>query len=386
MQRCSKIVHSNETGLGDRSELEHYSIAAVLPGLNVFGGIRRYLSLGAVWRAWGHEVTLYTPSGEPPSWLDFSGTVRPFTALEHGRHDLAFTPEAPLLPRLRALAAERRAFYVAIEGAKGEGEPLRDRSLLVYAVSSALRARLARRYGRPVLDGAGAVDLERFRPADEPGAGAGAGASVPRATEADGARPLRVLAFGRRSRKKKGTELVVRAVEAVARRRPELELVLFDHVGDGNEGDPRAGFAPRVRHRYALNPSQDELVALYRAADVFVAAERKAGWCNTAIEAMACGAPVLCTPSGTGDFARHGETAWVVRVRHPWFLARGLERLLGDDGLRARLARAGAAEARRHGWPDLAARILVQAGLGDGVPEGAVAAAAAASRATARSG
>jgi glycosyltransferase involved in cell wall biosynthesis len=334
--------------------MRRYSIAAILPGLNVFGGIRRYLSLGTAWRGWGHEVTIYTPEGAPPAWFKFPGRVLPFAAMDGARHDLAFTPEPGLLPRLRLLASERRAFYVAIEGQKGEAAALRDRGLLVYAVSSALRRRLALRYRRPILDGAGAVDTGTFRPD---------GAARP-------ARPLRILAFGRRSRPKKGTALVVAAAEHLARRWPDLELVLFDHVGPGNEDDPRDRFAPRVRWRYVLNPTQDELASLYRDADAFVAAERKAGWCNTAIEAMACGTALVCTPSGTGDFARHGETAWVVRVRHPWFLARGLGRVLGDAELRARLASAGAAEARRHTWPALAARVLEQAGMGDGVPEG----------------
>jgi glycosyltransferase involved in cell wall biosynthesis len=124
-----------------------------------------------------------------------------------------------------------------------------------------------------------------------------------------------------------------------------------------------------------LNPSQDELARLYASADVFAAAERKAGWCNTAIEAMSSGAAVVCTPSGTRDFARHGETAWVVPVRHPWFLARGLARVLGDDALRARLSAAGPAAVLPFAWPVLAAKILDQLGLGAGVPTGATAAA-----------
>ncbi len=101
---------------------------------------------------------------------------------------------------------------------------------------------------------------------------------------------------------------------------------------------------------------------------MFVAAEKRAGWCNTAAEAMASGACVVCTPSGTGDFARDGETALVVRIRHPWFLARALTRVLGDDALRARLATAGRAGIARHAWPRLAAKLLVQLGMGAGVP------------------
>jgi glycosyltransferase involved in cell wall biosynthesis len=121
-----------------------------------------------------------------------------------------------------------------------------------------------------------------------------------------------------------------------------------------------------------LNPGVDELAELYASSDVFVAAEKRAGWCNTAAEAMAAGACVVCTPSGTGDFARDGETALVVRLRHPFFLARALRRALDDRILRERLGVAGVAEAARHSWPRLAAKLLVQLGHGDAVgPTGA---------------
>lgn len=332
--------------------MEHLSIAAVLPHLRVFGGIRRYLTLGRIWHAWGHEVVLYTPDGAPSEWLPFPGQIRPFTALPAGRHDAVFTPQPTLLPQLHQVAAARRIWYCAAENEPGEALAIRDRSIQLAAVSTALARRLAARARRPVIDGAGAVDVDFFRP--DRG-------------QRDPARRV-VTAYGRRSRPRKGTDLVVRAARMASRRFPDLELVLFDHVGPGNEQDPRDGFTPGVRTRFVLNPTPDALAALYAETHVFVAAEKRAGWCNTAAEAMASGACVVCTPSGTGDFARDGETALVVRIRHPWFLARALTRALGDDALRARLAAAGRAEIERHDWPRLAAKLLVQLGMGAGAP------------------
>jgi glycosyltransferase involved in cell wall biosynthesis len=312
--------------------------------------------LARTWTSWGHEVVLHTPDGAPAGWLESGASVQPLAALGHGPPwDAAFTPQPALLDALRHAPAARRVFYCVLEGERGEERALRDPAFTLMANSGALRARLARRAGRAVLDGVGGIDPETFRPdpaARTPG-------------------KLTLLAYGRRSRPKKGTDLVVRAVERVARRFPALELVLFDHVGGGNEVDPRTGFHSSAPVRWVLNPSQAELARLYAAADMFVAAEKKAGWCNTAIEAMSAGAAVVCTPSGTRDFARHGETAWVVGVRHPWFLARGIARVLGDDALRARLQAAGPAAVRPFAWPALAAKILVQLGLERGVPPGA---------------
>ena len=161
-------------------------------------------------------------------------------------------------------------WYCVLEGERGAANALAARGITLMANSGPLRERLARRSGRPVLDGISGIDLEVFRP--DPSART--------------AGKLTVLAYSRRSRPKKGTDLLVPV-------------------------------------RWVLNPAQDEPARLYASADVVIAAEGKAGWCNTAIEAMSAGAAVVCTPSGTRDFARHGETAWVVPVRHPWFLARG---------------------------------------------------------------
>ncbi len=331
-------------------------IAAVLPHLEVFGGVRRYLMLARTWAAWGHEVTLWTPTGEAPTWLATPARVRRLGEDPGpGPWDAVFTPQPALLDAVRALPAARRVYYCVLEGERGESAALGAGDLTLMANSAALLAALARRARRPVLDGIGGIDPAFFRP--DP--------------SARDPRKLTVLTYGRRSRPRKGTDLVVRALERIAPRFPTLELVLFDHVGPGNEQDPRADFAPRVPFRWAINPSQDELARLYARADVFVAAERKAGWCNTAIEAMSAGAAVVCTPSGTRDFARHGRTAWVVPVRHPFFLARGLARVLSDAPLRARLQAAGPEAVRPFAWPALAAKILEQLGLGDGVPAAA---------------
>jgi glycosyltransferase involved in cell wall biosynthesis len=299
-------------------------------------------------------VVLYTPEGQPADWLPFEGKVRSFEALSTGSHDVAFTPQPTLLPELRRLIATRRIWYCAAENEPGAALAIRDHTIGLAAVSTALVRRLAARARRPVIDGAGAVDIEFFHPARG---------------RRDPARRV-VAAYGRRSRPRKGTDLVVRAARGLAKRFPDLELVLFDHVGPGNEQDPRDGLTPGVNTRFVLNPTADALAELYAGTDVFVAAEKRAGWCNTAAEAMASGACVVCTPSGTGDFARNNETALVVPFRHPWFLAQAISRALRDDALRARLAAAGRAGIERHDWSRLAAKLLTQLGLGGGVPPG----------------
>ena len=139
-----------------------------------------------------------------------------------------------------------------------------------------------------------------------------------------------------------------------------FEIVLFDTLGPENRQDPREGARLPANARFFLGPTQEELTALYQSAHVFAAAERKAGWCNTALEAMACGAAVVCTKSGTLDFARDGENALEVPVRHAWFMRRALRRVLEDGALRETLGARAAADAEPWEWNRLAERLLEQ--------------------------
>lgn len=319
-------------------------IALFLPHVGVFGGVRRFLELGNAWADAGHEVCLYHPEGGPADWLPFRGVIRPLAAAAAARSDLGWCADVHTYDAFRAHATSRHVYYCVLEGDPGLRRAIADRGVTLAANSAALRRAVAARAGRPVLDGAGGIRIEQFRP--DPARRAAA--------------PLRVLVNGRRSRPKKGTDLVLRALRGLVGRVPEFETVLFDSIGPQNRQDPRDGAPLPPGARFVLDPSQSELVALYQSSHVFVAAERKAGWCNTALEALACGCALVCTPSGTRDFAHDGENARVVRWRHPFFLAHALREVLTNDTLRRRLAAAGPASAAPWNWAALSRKLLAQ--------------------------
>jgi glycosyltransferase involved in cell wall biosynthesis len=200
--------------------------------------------------------------------------------------------------------------------------------------------RYLERRGVRAVPAVGGVNLNVFRPP----------ASDPRPARAQNGLPLRALVYGRLSRKRKGTLAAAHAVSMAARRaKTPVELTLFDAPPPG-EPPPPERLPLRIPHRWVLHPSQEELAALYGDADIFVSAERRAGWCNTAAEAMACGAAVVCTRSGTEDFARHEETALVSRFPWTWALARQVARLLRDPSLRAAIAERGRDRIRWFTW------------------------------------
>lgn len=317
-------------------------IGAILPHLLVFGGVRRYLELGNAFVRRGHEFVIYTPDGAPPAWLPFAGATRPFGDLGGRDHDAVICGSPEHVDLLASAPARLRVFYLQIEGVDREREIVRSGRFRVMANSSGLARRVRRRYGVEPLDGIGGVDPALFRPVERgPGT------------------PFRVLCYGRLSRPRKGARFVIDAVRALRRRGLDVALDLFDTRNPGDP-DPRIEFDPGVPYRFYLDLPQERMAAMYCAADVFVSAERRAGWSNTAAEAAACGLAIVCTRSGTEDFARHGESALVVPLRSAWLVARSIERLHRDRALGARLGEAARARVLDFTWERLCDRMEAQ--------------------------
>jgi glycosyltransferase involved in cell wall biosynthesis len=72
---------------------------------------------------------------------------------------------------------------------------------------------------------------------------------------------------------------------------------------------------------------------------------------------MACQIPVVCSRSGTRDFAFHNQTALVVPFPHPLLLRYQIKKLLKDEELRLRIARTGYDKMQKFSWSALADRL-----------------------------
>ncbi len=321
--------------------MEKVSYGVLLPGVGVFGGVRRFIEVGNELVRRGNRYTIYHPDGAPPDWLPFHGETRPLAALGEARHDVLICNDPPLVPAFHAATARLKLFYFALEGIPGEARIARSGAWVPVANSSGMASYLRRRYRVRAETAIGGIDPGTFH--------------LPAEKRVQG-EETRVLAFGRASRRRKGVALVVPAVQRLAdlvraRGGAPVKLVMFDHVGAGNELDPRDEIRTSLPVEFHVNPSQADLAALYASCAFFVSAEKRAGWSNTVAEAMACGTPVVCTRSGTRDLALPRETAWVTRWRHPFFLARGLKELYRDPALAGRLAAAAHARVQRFAWP-----------------------------------
>jgi glycosyltransferase involved in cell wall biosynthesis len=215
------------------------------------------------------------------------------------------------------------------------------------------------------------VDLETFSPAREP--------------RNDGS--TRFLFVGGLI-PRKGTDLLLAAFLAAFRGREDVTLVIKDFGADGvyRDGD-RARYAEHVAsgelpRLQIIDATLDEseLVELYRSCDVLLTPYRGEGFCMPALEAMACGLPVIATAGGPTDEFVPEAAGWRIASRRrefperrvatletvaqPWMLEpdlNDLERCLRDaesaapDDRRARGAHARQA-ALAFSWDAVAAR------------------------------
>lgn len=199
------------------------------------------------------------------------------------------------------------------------------------------------------------VDLDRFAPGDRVSA---------RLKFGFGSDPT--VVFVGRLQPFKGTDVAVQAMAPLIQMVPDARLVIVG--GDsprGNRGERmrlrltarRLGVADRLRF---LEPvPHAELADLYRAADVVVVPSASESFGLVALEAAACGTPVVATAvGGLRQIVRDAETGYLVGSRDPAAFAAALSRVLADPSARERLGANASRLAARFPWSNTAVGIL----------------------------
>jgi D-inositol-3-phosphate glycosyltransferase len=174
-------------------------------------------------------------------------------------------------------------------------------------------------------------------------------------------RPL--LLFVGRIQPLKGVDVAVRALAEVERDDARLWII---GGASGPEGDVEV---ERIRHliadlglddRVEFHPPQPHhlLSTYYRAADVCLVPSRSESFGLVALEAAACGVPVVASAvGGLLTLVEHGHTGYLVESRDPDEYAAWIDTILGDPVLARRLSISAAARARTYTWSTSAARL-----------------------------
>ena len=158
----------------------------------------------------------------------------------------------------------------------------------------------------------------------------------------------------------KGIDVLLRAVSKL-----EGEFRLLAVGGDGKEAARQAelralvdelGIGERVSFRDAV--PHDDLPLYYNAADVCVVPSYYESFGLVALEAMACGVPVVASRvGGLRETVQDGETGYLVPWRCPQPFAERLDQLLSDARLRRRLGREARIAVERFRWSEVAAQV-----------------------------
>jgi D-inositol-3-phosphate glycosyltransferase len=105
--------------------------------------------------------------------------------------------------------------------------------------------------------------------------------------------------------------------------------------------------------------SQDSLPYYYSAAEAVVVPSQYESFGMVALEAMACGTPVVASQiGGLAYLVQDGVTGYTVPVDEPMELANRLSLLLQDQGLRDRMGRQAVQLAQNYAWDKIASKML----------------------------
>lgn len=176
----------------------------------------------------------------------------------------------------------------------------------------------------------------------------------------------RIVLFVGRLQPLKAADVALDVVASIAARRvTEARLVIV-----GGPSGPRgeeelvalhkraAGLGIADRVVFVPPQPHERLSTFYRAADVCIVPSRSESFGLVALEAAACGIPVVASAvGGLTTLVEHQATGFLIEGREPARFARYVERLLVDEELRHCFGEAAAARARAYTWPIAAARL-----------------------------
>jgi len=142
--------------------------------------------------------------------------------------------------------------------------------------------------------------------------------------------------------RRKDQQILLRALPALER----PVTVAFVGIRPDDELTQAQAAVPE-RHHIVFVPFTERPLAFYRFATIAALPSRIEGLSQTLLEAMSLGVPVIASAAGgNAELVHPGETGLLVPPLDPTAWTRALDRMLGDDAFRARVARAGQTLAR----------------------------------------
>ena len=174
-----------------------------------------------------------------------------------------------------------------------------------------------------------------------------------------------VLLFVGRIQPLKGLDMAVQTLAGLGRRYCDARLLVVGGASgpDGQRELSRLHEAirlSRLHDRVILVPPQPHhlLSTYYRAADVCLVPSRSESFGLVALEAAACGVPVVAADvGGLRTLVDHGRSGIRIPERDPARYTAAVRSILDDPSLASSMARRGAEMAGRYSWTATAGRL-----------------------------
>jgi len=264
---------------------------------------------------------------------------------------------APMAATFHTLARTKEQALAAEEPpprAQVESEVVREAARII-ATTPHEKESLVRLYGalpdRVEVAPCG-VDLDLFRPVERV-----------EARRTLGIGNEKVVLFVGRLERIKGVELLLRTAAIMDGGDSARVLVVGGEQGGEGEAARLKALARELgiqgRVRFVGRVEQAALPTYYSAADVCVVPSYYESFGLAALEAMACGTPVVAARVGGLPWVvQHNRTGYLVPWHCPEPFANWLETLLSSDDLRRKMGAAAYQFAQSMGWEQVSARIL----------------------------
>jgi D-inositol-3-phosphate glycosyltransferase len=152
----------------------------------------------------------------------------------------------------------------------------------------------------------------------------------------------------------KGVDTLLKAFSSI-RRRKDRHLIIVGGAKDSPERVRLVNLASHLgistRVKFVPSVDQSSLRSYYSAADVSVLPSHYESFGLAALEASACGTPVVASRvGGLATVIKNHETGFLVEQGQPDDLSRKLEILLRDEDLRSRMGATARLHAEKLSW------------------------------------
>ena len=202
----------------------------------------------------------------------------------------------------------------------------------IIVPSDYVKQKVMRRFALPsekIITIPEGVDASKFRPMD-----------VPNGME-------RYVLFVGTLEPRKNLAGLLSAWDKIKGKHADVSLVIAGGAGRVFRQDRHSACAERVR--WAGYVPEEALPSLYAGADLFVLPSLDEGFGLTALEAMACGTPVLVSDGGALPEVV-GEAGMIFSLSDPVGLSNAMSECLSEPVLRASLREKGLSRAAQFSW------------------------------------